>query len=100
MYKQRRQVLDGESMRDSILNMISEIVERAVDTSISDDQDSDEWNLTELNELLLPTIPLKVINRGRIKERTMNGLKQQLKEEALHMDAVLKFLAFVLEDGE
>ena len=66
MYKQRRQVLDGESMRDSILNMISEIVERAVDTSISDDQDSDEWNLTELNELLLPTIPLKVINRGRI----------------------------------
>ena len=83
MYKQRRQVLDGESMRDSILNMISEIVERAVDTSISDDQDSDEWNLTELNELLLPIIPLKVINRGRIKERTMNGLKQQLKEEAL-----------------
>ena len=54
MYKQRRQVLDGESMRDSILNMISEIVERAVDTSISEDQDSDDWNLTELNELLLP----------------------------------------------
>ena len=85
MYKQRRQVLDGESMRDSILNMISEIVERAVDISISEDQDSDEWNLTELNELLLPTIPLKVINRGRIKERTKNGLKQQLKEEALEL---------------
>ena len=83
MYRQRRQVLDGESMRDSILNMIAEIVENAVDTSISEDQDSDEWNLTELNELLLPIIPLKVINRGRIKERTKNGLKQQLKEEAL-----------------
>ncbi|MBQ9033292.1 MAG: preprotein translocase subunit SecA, partial [Lachnospiraceae bacterium] len=82
MYKQRRQVLDGESMRDSILNMISEIVERAVDTSISEDQDSDDWNLTELNELLLPTIPLKVITRGRSKERTKNGLKQQLKEES------------------
>ena len=78
MYKQRRQVLDGESMRDSILNMIAEVVERAVDISISEDQDSDEWNLTELNELLLPTIPFKVINRGRIKERTKNGLKQQL----------------------
>ena len=83
MYKQRRQVLDGESMRDSILNMISEIVENAVDTSISEDQESDDWNLTELNELLLPTIPLKVITRGRIKERTKDGLKQQLKEEAL-----------------
>ena len=66
MYKQRRQVLDGESMRDSILNMISEIVERAVDTSISEDQDSDDWNLTELNELLLPTIPLKVIREQGI----------------------------------
>ena len=85
MYKQRRQVLDGESMRDSILNMIAEVVERAVDISISEDQDSDEWNLTELNELLLPTIPFKVINRGRIKERTKNGLKQQLKEEALEL---------------
>ena len=83
MYKQRRQVLDGESMRDSILNMISEIVENAVDTSISEDQDSDDWDLTELNELLLPTIPFKVITRGRIKERTKDGLKQQLKEEAL-----------------
>ena len=83
MYKQRRQVLDGESMRDSILNMISEIVERAVDTCISEDQDRDDWNLAELNELILPIIPLKVINRGRIKERTKNGLKQQLKEEAL-----------------
>ena len=82
-YKQRRQVLDGESMRDSILNMISEIVENAVDTSISEDQDSDDWDLTELNELLLPTIPFKVITRGRIKERTKDGLKQQLKEEAL-----------------
>ena len=85
MYKQRRQVLDGESMRDSILNMISEVVERAVDISISEDQDSDEWNLTELNELLLPTIPFKVITRGRIRERTKNGLKQQLKEEALEL---------------
>ncbi len=85
MYKQRRQVLDGESMRDSILNMIAEVVERAVDISISEDQDSDEWNLTELNELLLPTIPFKVINRGRIRERTKNGLKQQLKEEALEL---------------
>ena len=72
-------------MRDSILNMISEVVERAVDISISEDQDSDEWNLTELNELLLPTIPFKVITRGRIRERTKNGLKQQLKEEALEL---------------
>ena len=83
IYAQRREVLDGKSMRDSVLKMITDFVDGTVDTCISDDIDSDDWNLTELNELLLPTIPLAVVNRGRIRERTRNGLKQQLKEEAV-----------------
>ena len=83
IYAQRREVLDGKSMRDSVFNMITDFVDSTVDTCISDDIDSDDWNLTELNELLLPTIPLAVVNRGRIRERTRNGLKQQLKEEAV-----------------
>ena len=83
IYAQRREVLDGKSMRDSVLKMITDFVDGTVDTCISDDSDSDDWNLTELNELLLPTIPLAVVNRGRIRERTRNGLKQQLKEEAV-----------------
>jgi len=83
IYAQRREVLDGKSMRDSVFKMITDFVDATVDTCISDDIDSDDWNLTELNELLLPTIPLQVINRGRIRERTRDGLKQQLKEEAV-----------------
>ena len=83
IYAQRREVLDGKSMRDSVLKMITDFVDGTVDTCISDDIDSDDWNLTELNELLLPTIPLAVVNRGRIRERTRNGFKQQLKEEAV-----------------
>ncbi len=83
IYAQRREVLDGKSMRDSVFNMITDFVDGTVDTCISDDIDSDDWNLTELNELLLPTIPLQVVNRGRIRERTRDGLKQQLKEEAV-----------------
>ena len=82
IYAQRREVLDGKSMRDSVYKMIADFVDSTVDTCISDDIDSDDWNLTELNELMLPTIPLQVINRGRIRERTRAGLKQQLKEEA------------------
>ena len=82
IYAQRREVLDGKSMRDSVFNMITDFVDGVVDSCISDDIDSDDWNLTELNELLLPVIPLQVINRGRIRERTRDGLKQQLKEEA------------------
>ena len=82
IYAQRREVLDGKSMRDSVFNMITDFVDGIVDNCISDDIDSDDWNLTELNELRLPVIPLQVINRGRIRERTRDGLKQQLKEEA------------------
>ncbi len=85
IYKERRQVLDGESMRDTIYKMIGDIVENAVDTAIAEDSSSDDWNLEELNELLLPVIPLKRINRGRIGEKTKDGLKQQLKEEAVKL---------------
>ncbi len=85
IYDERRRVLNGDSMRDSIYKMITDIVENAVDTSIGDDTASDDWNLTELNQLLLPLVPLQVINRGRIKDRTKNGLKQQLKEEAVKL---------------
>ncbi len=85
IYAERRQVLDGESMRDAVYKMIADTVENAVDTCIGEENNSDEWDLKELNELLLPTIPLQVINRGRIRERTKNGLKQQLKEEAVRL---------------
>ncbi len=85
IYDERRRVLNGDSMRESIYKMITDIVENAVDTSIGDDTASDDWNLNELNQLLLPLVPLQVINRGRIKDRTKNGLKQQLKEEAVKL---------------
>ena len=47
-------MLDGENMRDVIYKMIMDIVENAVDTCIAEDSDPEEWDFTELNELLLP----------------------------------------------
>ena len=85
IYAERRQVLDGESMRDAIYKMITDIAENSVDIAIGDDTDFDEWNLDELNTLLLPTIPLKPVNRGRINAPKKNALKQQLKEEAVKL---------------
>ncbi len=61
IYEERRRVLDGENMRNVIMKMITDIVENAVDLSISDDQSPEEWNLTELNSLLLSIIPLQPI---------------------------------------
>ncbi|MDY4068876.1 MAG: preprotein translocase subunit SecA [Lachnospiraceae bacterium] len=85
IYAERRRVLDGESMRDVIYKMITDIVENTVDMVIGDDTDPDDWNMPELNSLLLPIIPLQVINRGRIHKLKKNSLKQQLKEEAVKL---------------
>ncbi len=85
IYEERRRVLNGESMRDVIYKMITDITENAVDIVIGDDTDYDDWNLEELNTLLLPTIPLRPINRGRINTPKKNSLKQQLKEEAVKL---------------
>ena len=86
IYAERRKVLDGDNMRDLILKMITEIVENAVDMSISDDQSPESWDMKELNNLLLPIIPLKPIKlpeeSGKMKK---NELKHMLKEEAIKL---------------
>ena len=85
IYAERHRVLNGESMRDVIYKMITDIVENTVDLCIGDDTDPDDWDMTELNTLLLPVIPLRVINRGRIETLKKNSLKHQLKEEAVKL---------------
>ena len=85
IYGERREVLDGKSMRDSIYKMITSIVEHSVDMVIGENADSDSWELTELNDILLPIIPLEKITRGRINDLSPDGLKQQLKEEAVKL---------------
>ena len=85
IYEERRQVLSGESMRDSIFKMITDIAENAVDISISDEADIEDWDFGELNALLLPTIPLRPVNTGRVLKPKKNSLKQQLKEEAVKL---------------
>ncbi len=85
IYAERKKVLDGDSMRESIYKMIADIVEGAVETVVGEESNADNWNLNELNEILLPTIPLKKITRGRIDNLTKSGLLQQLKEEAVKL---------------
>ncbi len=85
IYSERRRVLDGESMRDVIYKMITDVVEHCVDMAIGEDASSDEWDFNELNSLLLPIIPLKPVTKERINAIRKNGLKQQLKEEAVKL---------------
>ena len=85
IYGERRRVLDGESMRDVIYKMITDITEHCVDMAIGDDTDPEEWDLNELNTLLLPIIPLEAVTKSRIHTMKKNALKQQLKEEAVKL---------------
>ena len=85
IYAERRRVLDGESMRDVIYKMITDIVDNTVDMVVGEDMDSEEWDVKELNQLLLPIIPFQKITREKVAGLKKNNLKQTLKEEAVKL---------------
>ena len=82
IYAERRRVLDGENMRDSIYKMISDTVESTVDTFVGDDQDLEEWDLTGLNETLRPIIPVDIVSVERLGCKNKAEMKHALKQEA------------------
>jgi len=87
IYAERRRVLNGENMRDTIFKMITDTVEGCVNTCIGDDQSPDEWDLEELNNMLLPIIPMEPITLSpqQMKSMKKNDLIQQLKEKAVKL---------------
>ena len=85
IYEERLRVLNGESMRNVIYKMITDITENCVDICINDDADISDWDFNELNTLLIPTIPLQPLTPERVKKPKKNSLKQQLKEEAVKL---------------
>ena len=85
IYEERLRVLNGESMRDVIYKMITDITENCVDMCIREDQDPESWDYNELNTLLLPIIPLQPVTPERVAKLKKNSLKQQLKEEAVKL---------------
>ena len=85
IYAERRKVLDGENMRDAIYTMITDTVEKSVDMVIGEDASSDEWDLHELNEVLLPIIPLEHIKTPDVKGMNRKELTHYLKEKAVKL---------------
>ena len=83
IYEERRRVLDGESMRDSVYHMITEYVEDTVDRLISPDLEPDEWNLQGLNTELLTVISMAPVTEEEVKDISQKELKHLLKERAV-----------------
>ncbi len=86
IYEERLRVLNGESMRDVIFKMITDRVEATVDMCISNELSSDEWDVKELNEVLLPMIPVEPVTPDTVKGmRNSKELKHLLKEQAVKL---------------
>ena len=88
IYKERRQVLNGESMRDSIMKMIYDTIDNTVERAIGESGDEpDNWDLDELNHLLLPIIPLQKITKEDVAalKKGKEELKQNLKDKAVRL---------------
>ena len=85
IYKERRKVLDGENMRDTIYKMITDVVEKCVSSIIGDEGSPEEWDIAELNNIIRPIIPIKkiVLSDEELKHGSKDELIQRLKEEAV-----------------
>ena len=85
IYKERRKVLDGENMRDTIYKMITDVVEKCVSSIIGDEGSPEEWDIAELNNVIRPIIPIKkiVLSDEELKHGSKDELIQRLKEEAV-----------------
>jgi preprotein translocase subunit SecA len=84
IYAERRKVLDGDNMRSTIMSMITDFVESSVNRCINEDHSSDQWDYQELNQLILPTIPMEPIHKDD-SINTKDELIQALKAKAVKM---------------
>ena len=85
IYSERKKVLDGESMRDSIIHMITEYVENLVDSDIPADADPEDWDLVNFNVSLCNVIPMKPVAPEEVKDMNAKKLKHMLKERAVKL---------------
>ncbi len=82
IYEERRRVLDGESMRDAIYNMLSEFVEHTVEGCTSAESKPEEWDIDGLNREMAASLMLPPVTVDEVKTMSQKELMQLLKERA------------------
>ncbi len=88
IYKERRQVLDGESMHDVILKMIKDNINGCVDAVCSSEADPTEWNMVELDDMLKDIIPYEKqveLTEEEQKKGDIPAFKDRLYDEAVRI---------------
>ena len=86
IYAERRKVLDGENMRDTVFGMVQDTIARYVDRVASTETDASNWDIQELNDILLPIVPLKKVElTDEEKKGNPEVLKERLQKEAAEL---------------
>ena len=81
IYKQRRQVLDGENISESILNMIRSLSEEVVLTYFAGEEDV---NADALNTDIRNTFGIEMLDFIKQNEKEANVIIEQLQEAAIN----------------
>ena len=85
IYGERRRVLDGENMREVVLNMARETISNEVNSIIHDGSSPSDWDLNELKEVLVPIIPYEdfSVNPEDYSNYTKDTLIKELTDKAI-----------------
>ncbi|MBA1333995.1 MAG: Protein translocase subunit SecA [Firmicutes bacterium] len=84
IYAQRRRVLEGEDIKDQIMEMLGDVIDGMLDIYTTGSQYPEEWDIKGLQEyaenIFLPKNSLKIAD---VEELTREGLREMLMEIAL-----------------
>ena len=83
VYEDRRRVLDGENMRDAILNMIEAYIFSTVDHYVSTETDASDWDLEGMNKEIEESLMVPSLSTEELKKLSPKAMKEQLLDLAL-----------------
>ena len=86
IYAERDKVLNGDNMRGTVMNMINSEIEHLVDMTISDEITAENWDIPNLNGIMIPIIPIEPIKyTDDMKDMKKEQLVHKIKEEAVKL---------------
>ena len=86
IYKERRNVLEGEDVHSEILDMIDKTIDKVLSYYIPEGSYPESWDLKALEERFVNIFhPDKKVEVGNVEDLTKESLKEIIKNEALRL---------------
>ena len=85
IYKQRREVLDGENIHDNIISMIEFVADNIVDMFI--DVETSELNVESLNTEIINIFGIDMLDYIKNNATNSNAISEELKKKAMEIYA-------------